>query len=300
MSIFETPGPISLAVELNLGDVRITASDRTDTAVDVRPSNESKGSDVRAAEQTRVEYFNGTLLIKGPKEWKRYAILSGNGSIDVDVRLPSHSDVRGDAGMGTFQCDGELGRCDLRTGMGTVRLDRTASMKAESGYGDIIVDRAAGNLEAKTGSGDITIRGIDGSAHIKNSDGDIDIDEIAGDLHVKAANGDISIGRAQASISAKSANGNVRVEEITRGSVVLETAAGNVAVGIAEGTTAWLDASTQYGHVRNSLSPSSGPDGGGETAEIRARTSYGDIEAHRSVRTRLETESRSRPADPQN
>lgn len=282
MPSFVTPEPISLIVDLSVGEVRVTASDRIDAVVDVRPSNEARASDIRAAEQTRVEFSNGTLLIQGPKEWKRYAILRHNGSVDVTVGLPSRSEIRGDAGMGRFECVGELGRCELKTGVGRIRLDRTGAVRAQTGYGDIVLDQAVGDVDVKTGSGDITINGVDGPATIKNSDGDIHVGETTGDLRIKAANGNISIGRAQASVAAKSANGNVRVNEAVRGSVVLETAAGDVAVGIPEGTAAWLDASTQYGKVRNSLSASEGPEGSVETVEVRARTSYGNIEVHRS------------------
>ena len=59
MPTFDTPEPISAVVDLVVGDVRITASDRDDTAVEIRPSDESHEPDVRAAEQTRVEYSAG-------------------------------------------------------------------------------------------------------------------------------------------------------------------------------------------------------------------------------------------------
>ena len=61
MKTFETPKPISVTVELGVGDLRVVASERTDTAVDVRPSDPSNRADVLAAEQTRVEYANGSL-----------------------------------------------------------------------------------------------------------------------------------------------------------------------------------------------------------------------------------------------
>ena len=56
MRTFDTPEPISVTVELGVGDLRIVASDRTDTMVEVRPSDAAKKADVTAAEQTRVEY----------------------------------------------------------------------------------------------------------------------------------------------------------------------------------------------------------------------------------------------------
>jgi DUF4097 and DUF4098 domain-containing protein YvlB len=281
MPIFETPGPIALNVEYNLGDIRITASDRTDTVVDVRSSDGSKAADIRAAEQTRVDFSNGTLFIKGSKDWKRFAILTGNGAVDVSIDLPSRSDVRWEAGMGKFDGEGELGRCDLKTGMGHIRLDRADAVKAESGYGDIILDHASGDVELKTGSGEIRVNSVDGPIQIRNSDGHIRVGDAVGEVHIKAANGNILIGSAQASVTAKSANGKIRIGEVNRGSVVLETAYGDVGIGIPEGTAAWLDVSTQYGKVRNALTASAGPGESTETVEVRARTSYGNVDIHR-------------------
>src|SRR5437764_958604 len=39
MPTFDTPEPISVTVEFGVGDLRIVASDRTDTMVEVRPSD---------------------------------------------------------------------------------------------------------------------------------------------------------------------------------------------------------------------------------------------------------------------
>ena len=120
---------------------------------------------------------------------------------------------------------------------------------------------------------------------IKNSNGDTVVGEVTGDLRVKSANGRISVDRAHASVIAKTANGNVRIGEAMRGAIVLETAAGELEVGVREGIAAWLDVSSQYGRVRNSLDEADSPDQSEATVEIRARTSYGDIKIHRSNQT---------------
>ncbi|MDR7159015.1 DUF4097 family beta strand repeat-containing protein [Arthrobacter sp. BE255] len=281
MPTFETPDRITLNVEYNLGDIRVTAGDRKDTVVDVRPSDAGRAADVRAAEQTRIDFSNGMLFIKGSTDWKRFAILTGNGAVDVTVGLPSHSDVRWEAGMGKFDGEGNLGQGDLKTGMGHIRLDRADAVKAESGYGDVVVDVSAGDVDLKTGSGEIRVNRVGGSTQIRNSDGHIRLGEAAGEVHIKAANGNVHIGKAQSSVTAKSANGKIRVGEATRGSVVLETAYGDVGIGIPEGTAAWLDVSTKYGKVRNALAPAGGPGESTESVEVRARTSYGDVAIHR-------------------
>ena len=74
----------------------------------------------------------------------------------------------------------------------------------------------------------------------------------------------------------------MRVGQAVRGSLVLETAYGEVEAGVREGTAAWLDVDSGSGHVRNLLTETEGPEGADETVEIHARTSYGDIVVRRA------------------
>ena len=57
----------------------------------------------------------------------------------------------------------------------------------------------------------------------------------------------------------------------------METAAGNLEVGVREGTAAWLDVLTRFGAVRSSLDTTEAPSPSDSTVRIRARTSAGDI-----------------------
>ena len=70
---------------------------------------------------------------------------------------------------------------------------------------------------------------------MKNSNGDTWIGVAGGDLKVNAANGPIVVDLARGTTVAKSANGDVRLREVVRGSVVLETAMGDLEVGVARG-----------------------------------------------------------------
>lgn len=278
MPVFATPEPISVTIEQGMGDARIIASDRSDTVVELRPRDDSKASDIRAAEQTRVEYSSGRLLVKTPKQRA-----FGRGSaVDVTVELPAGSNVHGDTGMGDFGCEGRLGECRLKTGMGNIALEHTSALHLKTGMGNIAVDHGVGDADITTGSGEVRIGEIEGAAVIKNSNGDTTVGEVTGDLRVKAANGRITIDRAHASVIAKTANGNIRIGEVIRGAIVLATAAGELEVGICEGTTAWLDVSSQYGRVRSSLDETGSPEPVEATVEVRARTSYGDITIQRS------------------
>jgi DUF4097 and DUF4098 domain-containing protein YvlB len=281
MPTFDTPGPITVTLELGLGDVQIVASDRSDTLVEVRPSDPSKRSDTAAAEQTRVEYAGGNLVIKAPKGWRQWSPWGGKESIDVRIDLPSGSRVNGSAGVASLRCTGRLGACRFRTGVGDIRLEQTGSVELTAGAGDITVDAVDGKADI-TSAGAITIGRIDGPAVIKNRNGDTWIGEVTGEARVNAANGAISVDRARAGMAAKTANGDVRLGEVERGSVVAETALGTVEVGVRNGVPAWLDLETKFGAVQNDLDVVERPGPGEDTVDLHARTSLGDITIHRS------------------
>jgi hypothetical protein len=288
MPTFETPEPISVTVELGVGEIRIAASDRTDTVVEVIPSDPAKKGDVSAAEQTRVEFANGRLLVTAPKGWRRWTPWGGGESVGVQIDLPSGSRVWGNAGVAAFQCTGRIGDCRYRTGVGDIRLDEASRVELKTGAGDITLNRVEDRAEVTTGSGAIAIGGVDGTAVIRNGNGDTWISDVAGDARVNAANGTISIDLARATVVAKTSNGHVRVGEIQRGAIVAHSAFGTVEVGVRDGVAAWLDLDTKFGSVENDLDSAEAPPPGEDPVEVQAHTSYGDIRVHRSFASRTE------------
>ena len=282
MPTFDTPHPVSATVELVLGEVRITASERADTVVDVRPSDAANPADVKAAETTHVAFANEKLVVRAPKARPRLSTRNNTGSIDVTIEVPAGSHLDGSGQVADFHSDGRLGDTRVRTGLGQVRLDWAGALHVKNGAGDVTVDRATGHTEITAGTGDVRLREVDGSAVIRNANGDTWVGLAGGDTRVKAANGSIAVDRANASLSAKSANGDVRVGEVARGSVVVETHIGELEVGIREGTAAWLDVNAVAGRVRNELATADAPDSSGERVEVRARTSIGDVVIRRA------------------
>jgi Putative adhesin len=288
MGTFETPGPISVSVELGVGELHIAASDRTDTVVDVRPSDPAKKGDVAAARETLVELADGRLLVKAPKGLRQWTPWGGGESVDVQIELPSGSRLWGRAGVAALRCSGRIGDCRYRTGVGDIRLDEASRVELKTGAGDITLNRVNGMAEVTTGSGSIGIGGIEGSAAIRNGNGDTWIGEVAGDARMNAANGTISIDLARATVAAKTANGHVRLGEVQRGAVVAHSAFGTVEVGVREGVAAWLQLNTKLGSVQNDLDSADAPEPGEDAVEVHADTSYGDIRVHRSLASHTE------------
>src|ERR1700741_5143142 len=87
MPKFNTPQPITAAVEISAGSVRLVATDRDDTVVDVRPRDGSRSHDVKAAEQVRVDFSNGTLLVSSQRGFS----FPRKGAVVVDIALPAGS-----------------------------------------------------------------------------------------------------------------------------------------------------------------------------------------------------------------
>ncbi|MCO8270725.1 DUF4097 family beta strand repeat-containing protein [Actinoplanes sp. TRM 88003] len=280
MPIFETPESISVVVELSVGNLRITASDRTDTVVDVRPSEETDESDVAAVQQVRVDFTDGTLRVIAPK--RLFDFSRKTRSVDVSIELPSGSRVSAESAAGDLRCAGRLGECRLKTAAGDVSVEHTGPLRLSTSAGRVTAGRVTGAADVSTGSGKVQIGEVFGTAVVKNSNGETTIDAVEGDVRVRAANGDIRIERAGAGVDAKTANGAITIGEVVRGSVTLGTAMGDLDVGIAAGTAAWLELNTSFGHVRNRLDNTAKPQGAAETVEVRGRTSYGDITIHRS------------------
>ena len=281
MTIFQTPGPISVSLEFGVGDIRLVASDLGETVVEVKPTDPAKKGDVNAANETQIEYASGALLVRGPKNWRQWTPWGGRESIDVEIQLPEGSRVSADVGMAALHSAGRLGELDVKTGMGDVRVDEAGPVKIRTGLGEVIVGRVDGEADVKTGSGRIEIGSVDGGATIKNSNGDTRIGDVGGRAHLQSANGVIQVDNAHSDVTAKTACGDVRLGVVSQGTAEAKTSYGQIEIGVLDGVAAWLDLSTSFGRVNNELEDTDGPSAGEQTTQIRAHTSLGDIKVRR-------------------
>jgi DUF4097 and DUF4098 domain-containing protein YvlB len=279
MPTFTTRSPILVTLALAAGDAHISASERDDTVVEVAPRDASRRADVRAADETRVEFADGRLHVRSPRQglsWGR------GGFVDVTIALPAGSRVDGHTGAGELRVEGTLGDCTFKSGAGAIRLDRAGRVELTCGAGDITVEGAAGEAKVLTGSGAVRLGAIARNAVVKSGNGSTTVGDAGGELRVVTSHGDIRVERAAGNVVAKSAKGNVRVGEVARGTVELVTAFGDIEVGIAEGTAARLEVRTDFGDVRQGLEAAQAPPDGAPTVVVRGRTAYGDIVVERA------------------
>ncbi|MFC4496980.1 DUF4097 domain-containing protein [Streptomyces ovatisporus] len=279
MPAFDTPEPISATARVEAGSIRFTASDRLDTVVEVTPRDPERDQDVRAADQTEVTYASGVLTVRTPKP--RY-LIGRTGTVDVTVGLPTGSRIEMTGAWAQVLGEGRLGQSRVKTSSGDVRLDTTGPLQLTASHGSITVDRVEGTAEITTSSGSLRVGLVDGPAVLKNSHGTTTVGAVTGDLRVSGANGDIDITRAEGTVAASTAHGTLRVGEVARGTVQLETSYGAIEVGVREGTAAWLDVRSNHGQVRNTLTASETPEKTEDTVEVRARTRWGNIDVRRA------------------
>jgi DUF4097 and DUF4098 domain-containing protein YvlB len=290
LSNFNTPSPIAVVLDLYVADVRFSVSDRTDTIVEVRPSDPGKAADVKAAENTRVEFDDATrtLSIVSRKPRSRFVNFSSKRpeSIDLVIQLPTDSDVRGEADLGDFQADGALGTVVLKTDLGAVHLAETGPLNVRNGVGAITVEGVSGSAEVRASSGDIRIGAVDGTADLSSSNGKLRVGVVTGPANVKCSNGSVSVDRALSDITAESANGEVRIGEVARGKVSATSKNGSVEVGVRAGSAAWLELNTDVGHVYNEFAAADAPgaDDPVDRVEVHAGTKLGDVTIRRAPR----------------
>jgi DUF4097 and DUF4098 domain-containing protein YvlB len=173
MQTFTTTAPITAVVDIPAGHIRITATDRTDTTVQISPADPARSRDTKAAEQTTVEFTDSTLQIRTPNQNQAFG---PSGSIDVTVHLPAGSHLRTTTAAAELRTTGPLGQVAF-----------------EGAHGPIALDQAT-DLRVSTNSGDITVAHLTGPAHISTQQGDIHITQAApATLDLRTMDGSVTV-----------------------------------------------------------------------------------------------------------
>ncbi|MBO3084853.1 DUF4097 family beta strand repeat-containing protein [Cellulomonas fengjieae] len=282
MPSYQTPTPIDLAVNVQVGEMQVVAGDRTETVVTVSATNPAKAGNRRGAEETKVDFDGTRLTITGPRPRLAWIGAGPDDSVDVLVELPTGSRFTGEIAMGAVRTIGRLGATRIKSSMGDVEVDATGDLWLRAGHGSVSVGTADGTAEITADHGQIRIGTVTDDAILKAAHGSIQVERAAGDLEAKLSYGDLEVTTALGSVAAKTAYGSIRLREVSSGSIQIESGYGQVTVGISPGVPAWLDLSSKSGHVRNQLDGDRGPTGSEQAVAVRARTQAGDIHIQRT------------------
>ena len=277
MPTFATPGPVTATVEVAGAQVRVTASDRTDTVVLVEPRDPASRKDVKVAGKTKVDLADGQLTVKTTTPGDK------SGSVAITVDLPAGSSLAAYLAHSSVQVDGSLGQFELHMASGRVQLDRIDALRANISAGEVAIAHIAGRADIEGGAFAVRIGEVDGPVEITGSGGQAWIGRAAADLELSSSSGGFDIDRADGSVTATTASGAIRIGRMTHGQAKLMNGSGNIEVGISDGTAASIDVTSERGAVRNSVASPEGTGASDATVTVHARTRHGDIIIQRAA-----------------
>ncbi|MFE2159964.1 DUF4097 family beta strand repeat-containing protein [Streptomyces lydicus] len=178
MQKFDTPTPISAVLAIPAGRIQLIAADRADTTIEVLPANASKSRDVKAAEQTTVEYTDGVLHIETSAK-NQY--LGPSGAIEVTVKLPAGSRIEAKTASTELRTVGRLGDVAFEGAYHQIKIDEAKSLRLTAVDGDVEVGRLGGPAEISTARGDIRItEATGGTVVLRTQSGDITVGAAVG------------------------------------------------------------------------------------------------------------------------
>jgi hypothetical protein len=260
MREFACPEPITLRAKVPAGALSVTTEPRDTATVEVLPYDES-GASREAADQTVVELRGDTLVVEIPDHGWRLR----RSHVRVEVRLPEDSRLQ----VKLASAEGRL-------------LGRYGDSVVETASGDVQVGHVAGYLRLHAASGNVRVDRVDGQLGLDTSSGGVTVGRTGGDAAVQTASGNVVVTQADGSVRVRTASGDLRLDSVRRGEVRLSSSSGDVEVGVATGTSVWLDLSTASGTTRSELTRL-GPEGPGGNPDLTlsVRTASGDIELRR-------------------
>lgn len=274
MREFDTPGTVRLRIELQSGDITVTAVEASTTSVQIEPGPGDAAREL--AEQTIIEQRGDEIVVLAPRRLASF--FRRTPSLDISVRLPVGSSLDAELNAGDLTASGSLTAARIKTGSGDIRLDTvTQSVDVATGSGDVVVRDSHGSTRLSTGSGDIGLQAAGGRATLATGSGDVRVRQAGDAVDIKTGSGDAQVDDAHGDVSIKSGSGDQQVGRAARGRVHCQTASGDVHVGVAEGTAAWLDVHSLTGTVSSQLGEAGPPSEGEETVEVHANTVNGDI-----------------------
>ncbi|SCF26611.1 Putative adhesin [Micromonospora purpureochromogenes] len=275
MPTFTTPGPIVATVVVAGAQVRVTASDRTDTLVLVEPIDKASRSDVKVADKTKVDFTGDQLSVKTTASGDK------NGSVAITIDLPAGSSLVAYLAHSDVHADGSLGECELHMAAGRVQLDRINALQANIAAGEVTIGHIAARATIDGSTFTLRISEVEDTVKLSNSGGQIWIGHASADLDLTSGSGGFDIDRADGSVTARTGDGAIRIGRLTRGRAELSNHSGNIEVGISEGTAVTVDANSKRGSVRNSVPPQENPGTSDDKVTVHARTRHGDITIQR-------------------
>ena len=249
MQVFETPGSVSLRINLPSGRVVVTTTDEPQTSVELVPVGR-RGPDAIDEIEVTMDEHRGRHVVrieqKNKFRWGPIQITWG-GDFEVRVTCPHGADLDFSGGSTDVRSHGELGEAAVRTASGDVKLESVR-----------------GTIEAKTASGDIAVETIVAEASLVTVSGDLEVGRVNGPLAARSVSGDVDLDSI-----------GIEAREVR-----VQTVSGDVRVGVGQGTRVWIDAASVSGELGSELGlEDEGPasDTSGPVVPLHVKTVSGDV-----------------------
>lgn len=265
--VFDTPGEVDLDIRVPAGRVELFASDRTDTEVEVTPLAGDDAS-VEAAENCIVDgqeqAGRAMIRIEVPKRGRRWLAREPHVLLTVKTRTGAGVEIQ--TGSADVDARGQFGSMRGKTASGEVDVENAGDVQFSSASGDVNVGEARGACKVETASGDIAVQAIKDRAVIRSASGAVRVREAAAGIKVQTASGDVELAA------------------VTSGQVALQSASGDLRIGIARGSTVWVDAKSLSGETTSDLDVGGDPpDIDGPHIDLQATSMSGDIHIARAA-----------------
>jgi hypothetical protein len=173
----------------------------------------------------------------------------------------------------------------------TVLLPKGVRLHANTGNGDVTVERASNDVEIRSGNGDLRIKMTAGRVDASTGNGELEVEGATGPVNANTGNGRVYVLTASGPVNVRTGNGeiDVRMRTLTGNSdMEFRTGNGSVTVALPSTFAGELDASTGHGEFRSDfeirvigrLNPRHvrGTIGSGGTRRLRLSSGNGRIE----------------------
>jgi Toastrack DUF4097 len=238
MHVFETPGSVSLQIKLPSGRVVVTTADQPRTTVEVVPLGRRGQDAVEEIEVTMDERQRRHFVRIEQRDKFRWGPIqiSWGGDFECRITCPAGTDLDLSGGSTELRVEGELGEVAVRTASGDIKLAR-----------------ARGDVQLKTASGDVVVGALPAPASIATVSGDLSVERVEASLNGRSVSGDVTVGTVAGELGFSTTSGDVEVKTVESGDVRLQTVSGDVRIGVARGTSVWIDAASVSGDLGSEL-----------------------------------------------
>jgi DUF4097 and DUF4098 domain-containing protein YvlB len=271
---FETPAPVTLDLSIPEGRIDIETVDGTTTEVelDARGNEDEVRETLEGAQIEHRATGKGHEVTVDLRDRRRLGFgFWRKVDVRLSIRAPHGAHVRTDSASADVSGRGRYGSLDAKTASG-----------------DVEFEEVEGEAHVRAASGDVAVRSIGGDASVNSASGDVELGRVRGETSVKTASGDVTVGDAGGGVSVATASGDQRIEAVTAGSVSLQSASGDIEIGIRQGSNVWVDARAMSGDTRSELELADAPpDDDAPLVELRAASMSGDVTVRRA-HTRVE------------